>query len=42
MATIMERALTWADMLFRVISGARSAISQRRARTRSRLRLKRR
>ena len=36
MATIMERAFIWADMLFRVMSGSKSAISQRRARTRSR------
>jgi hypothetical protein len=42
MATIMERALIWADMLFRVMSGSRSAISQRRARTRSRPRFSRR
>ena len=37
MATIMERALIWADMLFRVISGPRLAISQSLARTCSRL-----
>jgi hypothetical protein len=37
MATIMERALTWPVMLPRVISGPRLAISQRRAKTCSRL-----
>ena len=42
MATIMERALTWAVMLPRVISGLRLAISQRRARTCSRPRFSRR
>jgi hypothetical protein len=31
MATIMERALIWAEALFRVISGLRLAISQSRA-----------
>ena len=40
-AMIMARALTWADMPLRVISGPRSAISHRRARTWSRLWLKR-
>ncbi len=42
MAMIMERALTCAEALLRVISGSISAICQRRARTRSRTRLHRR